>query len=126
MPGRLVKRRRRRIHSAWAVCLTKIGPPIGKRPREIPYAAPWRAQTATRGVGSADTQRFDDFKIGIDNNADGDILDGGDDVQIDDDFNSGVVSLAYDDNGNLMDDGVYLCVYDAWNRLRKATRRVDS
>jgi hypothetical protein len=52
---------------------------------------------------------------GYDNNADGDILDAGDDIQVSDDFNSATVSLTYDNNGNLTDDGVLRYVYDAWN-----------
>ncbi|MEW6250992.1 MAG: hypothetical protein AB1716_10125 [Planctomycetota bacterium] len=32
------------------------------------------------------------------------------------------MSLSYDNNRNLTDDGVYHFVYDAWNRLRKAQR----
>ncbi|MBL8880219.1 MAG: hypothetical protein JNG88_13960, partial [Phycisphaerales bacterium] len=78
------------------------------------------------GSGGTNSQQFDDFKVGYDNNGDGDADDAGDDVQIEDDFASGVVTLAYDNNGNLTDDGVYKYVYDAWNRLRKATRRVDA
>ena len=70
-------------------------------------------------------QEFDDFEVGIDNNSDGDIADAGDDVQIDDDFSSTTMSLTYDDNGNLTDDGVFKFVYDAWNRLVTVTRRVD-
>ena len=70
-------------------------------------------------------QEFDDFEVGIDNNSDGDIDDAGDDVQIDDDFSSTTMSLSYDDNGNLTDDGLFKYVYDAWNRLVEVTRRVD-
>jgi len=61
-------------------------------------------------------------KIGYDNNADADILDAGDDLQASDDFGSNAMSLSYDNNGNLTDDGVMHFVYDAWNRLRKAQR----
>jgi len=74
---------------------------------------------------------------------DGDIADAGDDIQIDDDFSSNVMSLSYDNNGNLTldtpplpkanrslgdraampraasqgltDDSVYKFEYDAWN-----------
>ena len=65
------------------------------------------------------SHQFDDVKIGYDNNGDGDILDAGDDVQVSDNFSSNVMSLTYDNNGNLTDDGLYKYVYDAWNRLRK-------
>ena len=70
-------------------------------------------------------QEFGDLEVGIDNNSDGDIADAGDDVQIDDDFSSTTMSLSYDDNGNLTDDGLFKYVYDAWNRLVEVTRRVD-
>ena len=70
-------------------------------------------------------QEFDDLRVGIDNNSDGDIADAGDDVEIDDDFSSTTMSLTYDDNGNLTDDGLFKYVYDAWNRLVEVTRRVD-
>jgi hypothetical protein len=64
-------------------------------------------------------------KIGYDNNGDGDILDAGDDIQMSDDFNSNVMSLTYDNNGNLTDDGVLHYVYDGWNRLKKVNRYAD-
>jgi RHS repeat-associated protein len=70
-------------------------------------------------------QQYDDVKIGYDNNGDGDILDAGDDLQVSDNFSSNVMSLTYDNNGNLTDDGVLRYVYDAWNRLRKAQRYAD-
>jgi len=77
-----------------------------------------------RGNQDTNTHQFDDFKVGYDNNADGDFDDGGDVIAIDDDFGdsvtNGAISLSYDANGNLTDDGVFAFVYDAWNRLRKA------
>jgi len=42
-----------------------------------------------------------------------------------DPFTSNQVSLTYDNNGNLTDDGVLRYVYDAWNRLRKVNRYAD-
>ena len=63
------------------------------------------------------------MKIGYDNNGNGDILDSGDVLQVSDDFNSNVMTLTYDSNGNLTSDGVYQYVYDGWNRLRKVQRR---
>ncbi|MFO0838003.1 MAG: hypothetical protein U1D55_05705 [Phycisphaerae bacterium] len=76
----------------------------------------------------ADVQQFDDFKLGIDNSSpkDGDFDDAGDEIVIDDNFNSTTTNLAYDDNGNLTDDGVFKYVYDAWNRLVKVTWRIKS
>ncbi|MBU0639834.1 MAG: hypothetical protein KKB50_13280 [Planctomycetes bacterium] len=70
-----------------------------------------------RYAGNQSTQQFDDVKVGYDNNADADILDAGDEIQIQDDFNSNVMSLSFDNNGSLTDDGVYKFVYDACNRL---------
>ena len=65
-------------------------------------------------------------------NADGDLSSAGDRLQIDDTFDDpggGVtwnqITPGYDANGNLTDDGIYLFTYDAWNRLVRATRRVD-
>ncbi len=74
---------------------------------------------------SGAVQQYDAVKIGYDNNGDGDILDAGDDLQVSDDFASNVMSLTYDDNGNLTDDGVLRYVYDGWNRLRKVNRSAD-
>ncbi|HUU95281.1 MAG TPA: RHS repeat-associated core domain-containing protein [Phycisphaerae bacterium] len=79
-----------------------------------------------RAAGGSSFQRYDDVKIGYDNNSDDDIADAGDDIQVDDSFGSNVLSLSYDNNGNLTDDGVYKFVYDAWNRLVEAKRRVDA
>ena len=75
-----------------------------------------------RGQLSNSTQQFDDVKVGFDNNADGDIDDAGDDIQIDDDFNTNVITLSYDNNGNLTNDGLLKYEYDAWNRLVEAIR----
>jgi hypothetical protein len=102
-----------------------------------------RGESRVQGAGDSTVHQFDDVKLGFDNNGDGDILDAGDDVLVDDDFNSNQISLSYDDNGNLtLDiavaarrrrlrsdpatalppqcqgltaDGVYNYVYDGWN-----------
>jgi RHS repeat-associated protein len=104
-------------------------------------------------TGGSALQQFDDVKVGYDNDADGDIADAGDDMppltrrvlrsktarrgepglrpsrrvrgQVLDDFSSSIMSLTYDDNGNLTDDGVLRYVYDGWNRLVKAQRYAD-
>jgi RHS repeat-associated protein len=79
------------------------------------------------GVGFGGEQaKFDNLKIGYDNNSDDDIDDAGDDVILDEDFASTQVSLTYDDAGNLIDDGVFVYVYDAWNRLVKVRSSEDS
>ena len=80
-----------------------------------------------RGNQDTNIHQFDDFKVGYDNNADGDFDDGGDVIAIDDDFGdnvtNGAISLSYDANGNLTDDGIFVYAYDAWNRLRLAKLR---
>jgi len=77
-----------------------------------------------RGNQDTNIHQFDDFKVGYDNNADGDFDDGGDVLAIDDNFGdsvtNGAISLSYDNNGNLTDDGIFAYAYDAWNRLRLA------
>ncbi|MEW6252432.1 MAG: hypothetical protein AB1716_17475, partial [Planctomycetota bacterium] len=59
----------------------------------------------TWAAGGSAAQQYDDVKIGYDNNGDDDILDASDDIQASDDFGSNVMSLSYDNNGNLTDDG---------------------
>ncbi|MFN0134764.1 MAG: hypothetical protein ACKVS9_01460 [Phycisphaerae bacterium] len=66
----------------------------------------------------SNSQDFDDFRAGYDNNADLDINDAGDDVLVSDDFATNVVSPTYDNNGNNMFDGIYNYVYDGWDRPR--------
>ena len=82
------------------------------------YVGLYRAASTTGAV-----QQYDDVKIGYDTDSDADITDAGDDIQVSDDFNSNVMTLSYDNNGNLTSDGVYQYVYDGWNRLRKVQRR---
>jgi len=69
---------------------------------------------------------FDDLKIGYDINDDDDIDDAGDYVIVDEDFSSTSVTVTYDDNGNLVDDGTFVYKYDAWNRLVKVQASEDS
>ncbi|GMU80699.1 MAG: hypothetical protein AMXMBFR47_05700 [Planctomycetota bacterium] len=78
-----------------------------------------------RGSDGTNVARFDDFKIGFDNSGpeDNDFDDGGDEIAIDDNFNSNATNLVYDNNGNCTDDGVFKYVYDAWNRLVGAKHR---
>ena len=49
-----------------------------------------------KGGGQSAVTQFDDFKVGFDNNDDGDIADAGDDILVDDDFNSNQTSFTYD------------------------------
>ncbi len=60
--------------------------------------------------------------IGYDNNADGDIADAGDDLQVVDLFSSNAITLTYDNDGNLTADGLLAYVYDGWNRLVEVER----
>ena len=71
--------------------------------------------------GTSAEPTFDNFKTGYDNNADNDIDDAGDDVQVDDDFSSTTITITRDNNGNVTDDGVYKYVYVAWNPGRAAS-----
>ena len=82
------------------------------------YVGLYRAASTNGAV-----QQYDDVKIGYDTDSDADITDAGDDIQVSDDFNSNVMTLSYDNNSNLTNDGVYQYVYDGWNRLRKVQRR---
>ena len=58
-----------------------------------------RGKHAANFAGSS-AQESDDAKIGYDNNADADILDAGDDIHVDNDFGSNVLSLSYDTAGD--------------------------
>ena len=82
-----------------------------------------------RGNQDTNIHPFDNFKVGYDTNADGDFDDVGDMIAIDDNFGDSVtnaaISLDYDANGNLTDDGIFAYAYDAWNRLRLAKLVVD-
>ncbi len=77
-----------------------------------------------RAAGGSAAQTFNDVKVWLDHDEDG-ILDAADDVQVADSFDSGTISLSYDNNGNLTDDGLLKYVYDAWNRLVKVNRSAD-
>jgi RHS repeat-associated protein len=68
-------------------------------------------------------QQYDDVKIGYDTDSDADITDAGDTIEVADDFTSSSMSLSYDNNGNLTNDGVLQYVYDGWNRLKLVQRK---
>jgi len=59
--------------------------------------------------------QFDDFKVGFDDDSDGEL--DADELVIHDDFDSAAITLSHDDNGNLTADGVYEYVYDFLDRL---------
>ena len=67
---------------------------------------------------------IDNLKIGYDTErdqcgsvkADDDILDVGDDLLMNETFASTSVTVTHDHAGNLVDDGVFVYRYDAWNR----------
>ena len=65
--------------------------------------------------------KFNDLKIGIDDNTDGDLNDAGDKLAVDESFDSTSATVSYDKAGNLIDDGTYEYVYDAWHRLVKVS-----
>jgi len=75
---------------------------------------------------AASKAKFDNVKVGYDNNADDDIDDGGDDLVLSETFSSAALTPGYDANGNLTDDGTYKYTYDAWNRLVKVTAKQDT
>jgi len=59
-----------------------------------------------------DQPSFNNLKIGHDNNSDGDLADGGDDLLVDEDFESASAAFTYDHAGNLVDDGHLVYYYD--------------
>lgn len=84
------------------------------------YVGLWRAKTNVRNSPVTHDQLFDNFKVGVDQNADGDVDDGSDHLFASYDFDGGswsTLALTYDNNGNLTADGLLKYGYDAWNRL---------
>ena len=82
---------------------------------------------AAGGVSLAgDHTVFTNLKIGYDNNSDDDIDDAGDDLLVDESFSSHTTTFSHDHAGNLIDDGSYVYVYDAWNRLVKVRSADDA
>jgi RHS repeat-associated protein len=75
---------------------------------------------------SGNTAKFDDLKIGYDLNRDDDIDDVGDYVILVEDFSLTEQTIAYDNAGNLIDDGTFVFIYDAWNRLVKVRASEES
>ena len=60
---------------------------------------------------------FDNVRVGYDTGAD-DVID---DYVVNETFGNTNITPTYDDNGNLTFDGNFRYIYDAWNRLVKAT-----
>ena len=56
--------------------------------------------------------KIDDLKIGYDNNSDHDLSDAGDKIFVSEDFGGESTTFAYDDAGNLVDDGTFIYSYD--------------
>ena len=82
---------------------------------------------AAGGVAlSGDQPKFDNVKVGYDQNADDDIDDVGDDLVRNFTFASTSVTVSHDHAGNMIDDGTLVYVYDAWNRLVKVRSSVDA
>jgi hypothetical protein len=69
--------------------------------------------------------KFDNVKVGYDNNSDDDINDAGDDLVWDENFGSTSVTVSHDHAGNLIDDGMLRYTHDAWNRLIKVQQAAD-
>ncbi len=87
---------------------------------QIPFGG-----VAFGGTGSG-MLGFDTVRIGYDNNGDGDIADGGDDIIWDEEFGGTICTVKHDDAGNLIDDCEFVYIYDAWNRLVKVRASHDS
>jgi RHS repeat-associated protein len=86
---------------------------------------------AAGGLALAGTQaRFTDGSdgdsyaviLGYDTDADDAI----DDFILQEDFGADDITFAYDDNGNLADDGIFIYKYDPWNNLVKVSAKLDS
>ena len=69
--------------------------------------------------------KFDNIKVGYDNNDDDDLDDVGDDLVFSRDFSSTSDTFAYDDAGNLVKDSQFIYTYDAWHRLVTAVSAED-
>jgi len=83
---------------------------------------------ASGGVAfGGDQPKYDNLKIGQDHSVptDGDMDDLLDYVIIDEAFGSTNVTYAYDHAGNLVSDGRFEYIYDAWNRLVKVQAIAD-
>jgi RHS repeat-associated protein len=85
---------------------------------------------STFGAGavafSGQEPKFDDLKVGYDENDDDDIDDVGDKLVADMSFGSTSTTFSYDDAGNLVDDGTFIYTYDAWHRLVEVTASEDT
>ncbi len=75
---------------------------------------------------SVPTALFDNCKIGYDQSGDDDIDDPTDDVVWNEGFGGTTKTPAYDHAGNMIDDGTFVYVYDAWNRLVKVRAKEDA
>jgi hypothetical protein len=71
----------------------------------------------TKRVGRFDPggneAKFDNFKVGYDNNSNWSLDDAGDSLLVDENFDSTDTTAAYCKAGNLIDDGKFQFVYDA-------------
>ena len=86
----------------------------------------WGASSGSGGVAFGGWQaKFDNIKVGYDNNDDDDLDDVGDDLVFSQDFSSTSDTFAYDDAGNLVKDGQFIYTYDAWHRLVTAVSAED-
>ena len=82
---------------------------------------------AAGGVAFAGVQpKFDDLYVFHDINTNGSYDAGTDELFRNEDFGSTSTTFSHDDAGNLVDDGTFVYVYDAWHRLVKAQASADS
>ena len=87
----------------------------------------WGASSGSGGVAFGGWQaKFDNIKVGYDNNDDDDLDDVGDDLVFSQDFSSTSDTFAYDDAGNLVKDSQFIYTYDAWHRLVTAVSAEDT
>jgi len=81
---------------------------------------------AAGGVAlGGDKPNYPHLKIGYDTNAVNDISDAGDDLIVNEDFGGSSYTVGHDHAGNLIDDGNYMFVYNAWNLLVRTRASVD-
>jgi len=85
----------------------------------------WHYFLRQRGLREYDAE-FGNCKIGYDVTNDNDIDDAGDDVVWDESWGGTSISPVYDHAGNMIDDGTFRYVYDAWNRLVSVKSSQDS
>jgi RHS repeat-associated protein len=116
-------RRRRRLRTGQRV---SGDPRQGRGDAQRPADRHRLEPPSGESVECGDAAEFDNAKIGYDNNGDRDIADAGDDIAWDQSFGATTDTVSHDHAGNLIDDGDFRYVYDAWNRLVQVRASEDS